>query len=161
MKRSLFLETSFWSRLGDPADARKRRLTEAFLAAAALQCRILVSPVVAAELGRTPGKEKRTLLLDRLWSAQPEVVSFGARAEEMALELLAAGRWSRSRFADMAHVAYTVLSGADALVTWDTDDLARERPRVVVHAFAARRGLRAPLIGTPEEVAGWLGIKTR
>ncbi len=78
-----------------------------------------------------------------------------------ALELLAAGRWSQARLADRVHVAYTLLSGADALVTWDTRDLARERPRVVVHAYAARQGLRAPLIGTPQEVAGWLGLKIR
>ena len=161
MKRSLFLETSFWSRLVDSADARKQRLTESFLDAATLQCRVLISPTVAAELSRTPAKDRRALLLDRLWAARPEVVTFGARPEEMALELLAAGRWSRSRFADMVHVAYTVLSGADALVTWDVHDLARERPRVVVHAFAVRRGLRAPLIGTPQEVAEWLGIRIR
>ncbi len=161
MKRSLYLETSIWSRLLDSADLRKQRLTQSFVDTAALQCRILISPTVPAELRRTPGKEKRTLLLDRLWAARPEVATFGARAEEMALELLSAGRWKRSRFADMVHVAYTVLSGADALVTWDVDDLARERPRVVVHAFAVRRGLRAPLIGTPQEVGPWLGLKIR
>ncbi len=161
MKRALFFESSFWSRLAEPPESPKRILTEAFLSVVRLRFRVLVSPLVAAELARTPERAKRDDLLDRLWEARPEVVSFGAWAQRMAWELLAAGRWSQRRFADMVHVAYTLMAGADALVTWDKDDLARERTRVVVHAYATRKGIRAPLIGTPEEVAEWLGIKIR
>ncbi len=51
------------------------------------------------------------------------------------------------------------MSKTDALVTWDTDDLARDRTRTVVQAYAMRKGLRASLIGTPYEVSDWLGIR--
>ena len=61
----------------------------------------------------------------------------------------------------MLHIAYTMLASLDILVTWDVEDLARDRTRAVVQAYAWRNGLRAPLIGTPEEAAGWLGIEIR
>jgi hypothetical protein len=117
VKRSPFLETSFWSRLMDPPGASARRVTEAFLQATRLRFRLVVSQIVAAELRKTPDPVKRDAMLDRLWAARPEVVSFGGRADKMAWELITAGGWGQKRFADMLHVAYTLLSGAHALVT--------------------------------------------
>lgn len=161
MKRSLYIETSLWSRLADPPSEPKRWATEAFLRSTRLGHRLLVSPIVIEEILETPDRARAQEIIDRLWAMRPEVLPAWEEAERIASDLIAAGRWSRRRIADLVHVGYTVLSRADALVTWDTDDLARPRPRTVVHAYARRRGMSAPLIGTPKEVAEWLDIRTR
>lgn len=160
MTRLLYCDTSVWSRLDDPAKSARRRVTEAFVRAVQTHDRIVVSQAVFAELAQTPGGDKAKRLARRIWATRPILLGSEPKAPAIALELLSAGRWSQNRYADMLHVAYTVLAGADALVTWDEDDLARDRPRVVVQAYTQGKGLRAPLIGTPEEVSKWLGIRT-
>ncbi len=159
MDRSLYLDSSLWSRLVEPPVAMKRRVTQAFVRAARRRFRLLVSPLVVEELSRTKDDTLRAALLATLGTVGPEIVEYGTSPEEMGRELLSAGRWRESRLADTTHIAYTLLSEAEALVTWDTDDLARDRTRTVLQAYAMRKGLRAPLIGTPHEVSEWLGIR--
>jgi len=52
-----------------------------------------------------------------------------------------------------------MLSDVDALVTWDQGDLARDHTRRIVQVYGRRERLSVPLIGTPEEVAKWLGLR--
>jgi predicted nucleic acid-binding protein len=160
MTRLLYLETSIWGRLDDPATSERRRTTDAFVRAVQAHDRIAVSPAVFAELAQTPGGDKAKWIARRIWAARPILLTPEPRVHKIAVDLLAAGRWRGNRLVDMVHVAYTVIAGADALVTWDEGDLARDRTRVVVQAYTQGRGLRAPLIGTPEEVSRWLGIRT-
>jgi len=159
MSRLFFLDSSFWSRLADPEGSERRATTAAFLREAELHHRIIISDAVLVELAAIADAAKRSAILDRLWAARARLARPRRDAQETALELLKAGRWSARRFADLLHVAYTVIEGADALVTWDEDDLARERPRRVTHAYTRARGLLTPLIGTPKEVAAWLGLR--
>lgn len=158
MRRLLYLDSSFWSRLLDPESSERRAATSTFLRQAHLHHRLLVSDAVVVELAAVADAAKRDALLDHLWAARPTVARPRREVYRMALELLQAGRWSKRRFTDMLHVAYSINEGADALVTWDEDDLARERPRRVVHAYTRARRLLTPLIGTPKEVAEWLKI---
>ncbi len=160
MSRLLYVETSVWSRLADPPRNAQARVSASFIRLAAHRHRILISDAVLAELRGTPDPARRQFLGDQVVAANARVAPAREPAEHMAEELLRAGRWGGRRFVDMLHVAYTILEGADALVTWDEDDLARERPRRVVHAYTRARGLLTPLIGTPEEVTAWLGLKT-
>jgi predicted nucleic acid-binding protein len=157
--RSLYLETSFWSRLVDPPESRKSVVTAAFLRDAGRRHHILVSNVVIDELLEIKAQDKRRAVLELLSRSDATRLAFDPEASRIALEILRAGRWSARRFADMLHVAYTIRYRADALVTWDLDDLARERPRSVVHAYTRGRGLLTPMIGTPEEVAQWLELR--
>jgi predicted nucleic acid-binding protein len=155
------LETSIFSRLADPAGSPKRRTTEAFVRSARLTHTLVFGAVVIDEILETRGRLHREAILDRTWASGAELLPLYPETRKMAKDLLAAGRWSGRRIADMVHLAYTLLADADALVTWDTDDLARPRPRTIVHAYARRMGMPAPLIGTPEEVATWLDIRIR
>jgi len=161
MRRSLYLETSMFSRLADPSGSAKRRTTEAFLRSARLTHKLVFGAVVIEEILETRGRLHREAILDRMWECGAELLPLQHETDKMAKDLLAAGRWSGRRIADMVHVAYTLLADAEALVTWDVDDLARPRPRTIVHAYARRLGIPAPLIGTPQEVATWLEIRIR
>ncbi len=154
----LYLDASIYSRLAEPAGNTKRRKAEALLRLSTTRFELISSPVVPWELGKTPESELRAVLLARLAAAAPKEVEHSARAGGMALELLRAGRWSEDHYADMLHLAYTILAEADALVTWDLKDLARDKTRRLVHRYTRSRGLLTPLIGTPEEVALWLGL---
>ncbi len=121
-----------------------------------------MSDAVVVELAAISDAVKRQGVLDRLWAASPRLAGPKREVDKMALELLHAGRWSKRRFTDMLHVAYTVIEGADALVTWDEDDLARERPRRVVHAYTRAMGAVDSAhrnTGTPKEVVEWLGLE--
>lgn len=159
MKRLLYVEASVWSRLADPADRPHARLSEAFIREASLRHRILISSVVVGEVMKVLDPLRRRYIIERIHDTRSEMAPPKAEAEGIAQDLLRLGCWSERRFVDMLHVAYTILEKADALVTWDVDDLARERPRKVVHAYTRSRGMLTPLIGTPEEVSAWLGVK--
>ncbi len=159
MGRVLYLETSIWSRLVEVPVSPRRRITEQFVDQVARHHRIVISDMVDVELAAIPDVTLRTAAQDRLWAMRPRVARFRAEAERVALDLLRMGRWSPRRFADLMHVAYTVLEDADALVTWDVADLARGRPRRIVHAYTRARGMLTPLIETPEEVSRWLVLK--
>ena len=159
MRRSLYIETSVFSRLADPGDSFMRKATELFLQSAR-RTRILVfAPIVISEILQTQPDARRDAILRCMWISGAELLPFREGAERIAMELLHAGQWSRRRMADMHHVAYTILTDADALVTWDIHDLARPKTRTVVHAYARRLGLPVPLIGTPQEVAAWLDVR--
>ncbi len=157
----IYPETSFWRRLGDSAPDDRRRLTYGFLRAVQRRDRIYTSKLVLIELDETPDHEQRRHIQRKLWSVRPRMITTSRRAERIALELLDGGGRQEETFADMLHVSYSMLGEVDALVTWDEGDLARDHLRRIVQAYGRRQGLSVPLIGTPEDVAEWLGLKTR
>lgn len=157
----LYLETSFWLRLGDPAYHARRKMTYRFFRAAARRHQLFLSKLVLREIEETPDWDERRHVLRRVWSARPRMVTTSRRAERIALDLVQEGGWSDDVFADMLHISYSMVSNQDALVSWDEGDLARDRTRQVVQAYGRREGVSVPLIGTPEEVAQWLGIGIR
>ncbi len=156
-----YLESSFWKRLVDPANPRMRKVSYQFLRAVAGRHRIITSRLVRAELHATPDLVERRAVTRHMERVRMRAVPTTALVTTVRDEILEEGGWGANRLADMLHVAYTVIARADALVTWDQDDLARERTRRVVQAVCRRRGLKAPRIGMPEEVAAWFGLMTR
>ena len=154
-------ETSFWRRLGDPVNQDLRKATYQLLRSIKKQDRVLTSKLVLLELSEVPDHDERRHIMRRLWDARPKMVTTSRRAERIALELLEAGGWGEEVFADMLHVSYSMLSEVDALVAWDQGDLARDHTRRIVQAYGRRERLSVPLIGTPEEVAQWLGRRIR
>lgn len=161
MKRRyrLYLETSFWDRLGDRHSLGMRQATYRFLNRACARHHVLISPAVTDEVERTPDPQERTVIQRRLRDTRAEVLGANAKARRLAELLLAKGGYSEGMLADLLHVAYAVLGRADALVTWDRRTLARRSVRDLVSAYCAREALAAPLIGAPEEVAGWLALE--
>ncbi len=156
----LYLETSFWRRLGDPHLHERRRESFAFLRAIdAGRHQILVSRLVVQEIEATPDPEERRHILRRLWNLRRRLITLNSKILRIGFALLEAGGRGRNALADMMHLGYAVFSGADAVVTWDESDLARDHTRRLVAAYARRDGCKAPLIGTPKDVGRWLGIR--
>jgi hypothetical protein len=162
MKRfyRLYLETSFWKRLGDPAPTDRRTISYRFLRQIQKRHHLFISDRVMREAAATPDPQERKHVLRRIWSAHPRTLTLTRKAERIALDLLQTGGWGEKLFADMLHLGYSIASDMDALVTWDEGDLAREKTRILVLHYCRREGLSVPLIGTPEEVGKWLGIMT-
>lgn len=155
----LYLESSFWRRLGDPASSPRRILSYRFLRRAGRSHKFLVSQVVAEELAEMPSTADYRAILRRWEAWRTRKVPWRAAIQRVAEELLATGGWSRRRFADMLHLSYAVVGSADALVTWDLHDLASPQMRRILHRVVKRLDLPEPRIGTPLEVAKWLGLE--
>lgn len=155
----LYLEASYWDGLGDPAHPKARSVSYRFFQAILDRHEIWISPLVLAEVDATPEPAERRVIRRRIRRAHPELVSGRGRAESIANELREEWAFSTSVLADLTHVGYSILAGADALVTWDKKGLARAKTRRAVQEYCSRRGKKAPLIGEPEDVAKWLSIE--
>ena len=158
MRHRLYIETSFWKRLTDPSDPERRRISYSFLRTIAGRDQILISSVVREELRDTPDAEERKTLFRRLSGVRPRTITTTPRVGRIARDLLSLGGWGARRVADVLHVSYAVFARADALVSWDVHDLARERMREVARTFGRMQGVPVPWIGTPQEVAEWLEL---
>jgi hypothetical protein len=139
----------------------RRRVSYSFLRGVALRHELLTSRLVTAELSETRDWAQKRAVYRRLWGLRLRMITLIGRIGWISREIRTAGGWGANRIADVTHIAYAVFAGADALVTWDVDDLARERTRQVVQAYGRREGRSVPLIGTPAEVAEWLGLRIR
>lgn len=155
----LYLDTAFWNRLGDSRNWGMRRLSYRFLNRACPGHEILISPLVLAEIAQTPDLRERLTIERMLRKGCTGVVSGEHWAREFAQALVEVERFADRMLVDLTHVGYAVRGGADAVVTWDRRTLAREKVRRTVQIVCRREGRTAPLIGTPEEVARWLGLK--
>ncbi len=113
----IYLETSIWSRFGDPRTDEKRRVTEVFVRRVVAKHRIFVSMAVMGELAEIRDRKRARAIARHLWASGPEVLRSGTQEEIRAKALLTSGRWSRSHYEDMLHIAYTMLAGLDVLVT--------------------------------------------
>lgn len=162
MKRRhrIYLETSFFDRLGDQVNLEMRRTSYRFLNRACQGHQVLVSPIVCHEIEETPDPGERTIIQRQLQRARAEIVGENAKARRIARELLDSGGFGDRMLADLLHAAYAILGRANALVTWDRRTLARQGVRAVVQAYCAREGRAAPLIGVPGDVARWLELET-
>lgn len=154
----LYLETSFWKRLVDDGPTPRREISYAFLRNVSGRQRILVSKLVFEEIAHTTPPGPRTSLFRRMRACRTRTVPSTAQVDDLANRLLAAGGWSGGKRADMLHLACAMICRADALVTWDESDLAKDPARRVFEAVAKERQIKLPRVGTPIEVRSWLGI---
>jgi len=155
----LYLDTSFWNRLPDRQNFQMRRDSYHFLNRACVRQEILVSPLVIAEVEETPDPEERRIIERMIRKQRPERLGPQPRVGTIARTLWQEGGWGKRMLVDLTHVGYAIVCRADALVTWDSRTLARDRVRTVVQAYCRRERLDAPLIGSPEEVAKWLELR--
>jgi predicted nucleic acid-binding protein len=155
----LYLETSFWLRLTDRQNPVQRRATATFLKWARKRFRLLISPEVRAEVHGTRSLALRHPMRRKIDRARPRTVTGGIRVDRLVAELVLHGVLTPRHLADLFHIGYALLGGADYLVTWDVGDLAREGTRRWVTEFCVATGRKALMIGTPVEVARWLGTR--
>jgi predicted nucleic acid-binding protein len=156
----LYLDTSFWNRLGDLADMERRLASYRFLNRSCQDQTLLISPLVLDEIDETPEPRERVIILRQLQSNRPTVVSGRQRVARIALALREEGDFGERMLADLTHVAYAISSRADALVTWDHRTLARDKVRRIAAAYCKREGMECPLLGLPTDVTTWLELRT-
>ncbi len=135
----LYIETSFWNRLGDREHLDMRRDTYRFLNRACRRHDVLISPFVIDEVQQGPDPDERRVVERQMRGARPTIISGEQRARDMALALQESGRFTDRMLADLTHVAYAIMGNADALVTWDRRTLARDRVRLAASRTVDRK----------------------
>ena len=157
-RKRLYLETSFWKRLGDTKHPERRILSYRFLHRVCSSHKVLISGLAVRELARTPDPEEWRVIAARLAGTRLRTITHTRRARELAETLLVNAGWSRAQYQDMLHISYAILGRADAIVSWDKAHVACERTRKAVNRICKLRGSTPPYLGTPAEVARWLGV---
>ncbi|KAF0247136.1 MAG: hypothetical protein FD180_75 [Planctomycetota bacterium] len=154
----LYLETSFWKRLVDDGPTPRREISYAFFRDVIGKHRVMVGKKVFEEITHTTPPAQRNALFRRMDACRAKTIPATAQIHDLAEQLLVAGGWGEGRRADMVHLACAMITGADALVTWDKSDLANDETRRIFKAVAKERRLTLPHVGTPMEVKSCLGI---
>jgi hypothetical protein len=75
-------------------------------------------------------------------------------ALELAKELIRAGALPAKAASDALHIAVAAVHTVPYLLTWNCRHLANATMRPLIEAGCAAKGLKAPIICTPEELLG-------
>jgi transposase InsO family protein len=142
-------------------DPERRRATRHFMAWLGPRHYALVSDLVHVELRETRDEGLRRQVERKYVRASKKTVPTTGRVREIAWALVAAGCVTENHLADAFHIAYSIRGGADALVTWNLQDLAREHTRRILRDYCWEHGHPELRVGTPVEVGRWLGVKIR
>lgn len=73
-------------------------------------------------------------------------------ALDLAKELIRAGALPAKAADDALHIAVAAMNGVPYLLTWNCRHLANATMRPVIEAVCAGKGVKAPIICTPEEL---------
>ena len=74
------------------------------------------------------------------------------QALELAKELIQAGALPAKAADDALHIAVAAMNGIPYLLTWNCRHLANATMRPVIENVCAAKGVKAPIICTPEEL---------
>lgn len=154
MKPTVYIETSVVSYMAsqtsrDLVVAAHQQLTEEWWQLALPQFEPFVSPVVLEEIakGDPEAADRR----------RTSVTGFGileitTEVRDLAEHYFEANDLPERARADAYHLALAVLHGMDYLVTWNCTHIAGGRVKCIVQNINAKRGIKSPIICTPEEL---------
>ncbi len=110
---------------------------------------LCVSELVLDEAGagETQAAHERLLVLQPML-----VIETTTDAFELAEELLRAGALPAKAADDALHIAIVATNSIPYLLTWNCRHLANATMRPVIEGVCIARGLKAPIICTPEEL---------
>ena len=110
---------------------------------------LCVSELVLDEAGAGDAQaaQERLLVLEPLL-----VLETTAEAYELAEELLRAGALPAKAADDALHIAVAATNAIPYLLTWNCRHMANATMRPVIEAVCMGKGLKAPIICTPEEL---------
>lgn len=77
-----------------------------------------------------------------------------ADALYLAKDLISMGALPAKAADDALHIAVAAMNGVSFLLTWNCRHLANATMRPMIEAVCVAKGLRAPIICTPEELMG-------
>lgn len=110
---------------------------------------LCVSELVLDEAGAGDGQAAQ----ERLLVLQPMLVlETTTEAFELAEELLRAGALPSKAADDALHIAIAATKAIPYLLTWNCRHLANATMRPLIESVCIAKGLKAPIICTPEEL---------
>ena len=112
---------------------------------------LCVSQLVRNEAGAGDPQAAR----ERLEVLKPmTLLETSDRALDLAKELIRAGALPAKAADDALHIAVAAVNGIPYLLTWNCRHLANATMRPVIETVCAGKGVKAPIICTPEELLG-------
>jgi PIN domain len=103
--------------------------------------------LVEAGAGDAQAAQERLLVIQAML-----VIETTTEAFELAAELLRAGALPQKAADDALHIAIAATRSIPYLLTWNCRHLANATMRPVIEAVCLAKGLKAPIICTPEEL---------
>ena len=154
MKPSVYIESSVVSYYAarpsrDLVVACHQQLTHEWWASARSRYDCYVSPVVIEEIsaGDAAAAERRLAAVAAL-----PVLGVTSKANELAAEYLERLQIPDESQADAFHLALASWHGMHYLVTWNCRHIANARVRFVLVEVNSARGIRTPIVCSPEEL---------
>lgn len=152
--KCVYIETTFVSYLTarasrDVVIAGHQQVTHDWWNTRRSNYELCVSELVLVEAGAGDAQAAQ----DRLLVLKPMLVLETAKeAFDLVEELLSAGALPQKAAGDALHIAVAATKGIPYLLTWNCRHLANATMRPVIEAVCVAKGLKAPIICTPEEL---------
>jgi len=154
MKERVYIETTFVSYLTarpsrDLIVAGHQQITHDWWDTRRADYELCVSQLVFQEAGEGDLRAVRERL-DVL--APMTVLEINEEAVELAEELVQAGALPVKAGNDAMHIAIAAIHRVPYLLTWNCRHMANATMRVQIESICARKGFKASIICTPEEI---------
>ena len=154
MAERVYIETSFVSYLTarpsrDVVIAGHQQTTHEWWDARRATYELCISQLVLGEAGGGDPQAAQERL--EVLKAMTLLETTG-EALDLAKELVRVGALPAKAADDAVHIAVAAINGVPFLLTWNCRHLANATMRPVIEAVCARKGLKAPIICTPEEL---------
>jgi len=148
----LYFDTSVFGALFDTELPRRIEVTRLLLESTIKGKNIgMISDVVLEEIGRAPNELKKKIL-EEIRKIPLEAISEDESSADLLLIYEKEEFVRKTARLDLRHLAVAVISGADAIVSWNFRDIVNVRTRRAVHSINLRLGLPLIEIVSPEEV---------
>lgn len=153
-KLKIYLDTSVISYL-DQQDAPERMADthELWVQIKAGEFDVVLSNVTETEINNC-GEPKRSALLNYLGEIDYEAVRVDDKTFDVASRFVDLGILRQKSFDDCQHIAAAIVSGCDAIVSWNFKHIVNHKTMMGVKAVAALEGYDDILIYTPPMLIG-------
>jgi predicted nucleic acid-binding protein len=153
-KLRIYLDTSVISHLDAPdvpdKEADTKRLWEDIKAG---KYEIVLSNVVFDEVSNCE-EPKRSFMREEIARTDHTLVNIDARGVKVASRFVNLGILKQKSFDDCQHIAAAIISGCDAIVSWNFKHIVNHKTMMGVKAVTALEGYDDLLIYTPSILIG-------
>lgn len=154
MAERVYIETTVVSYLTarpnrDVVIAGHQQVTHEWWDTRSTSYQLCISQLVLKEAGAgdSQAAEERLVVLKAM-----TLLETSGGALELAKELIQAGALPAKAADDALHIAVAAMNGIPYLLTWNCRHLANATMRPLIEAVCTGKGLKAPIICTPEEL---------
>ncbi len=154
MKQTVYIETSIISYLTarpsiDALIAARQKITDEWWKVVLPCYEAFISPIVLAEVSKGDSNAVQLRLKSISSFAVLEVFS---EVHDLADTYFSEIKIPEKARADAYHLALASWHGLDFLISWNCVHIASGRVRMIIEEINSQRGIRTPIICTPEEL---------